>query len=83
MIALFVGRELLFSSFRSFPQNRGNGVAVFEGSPIRYNNAFIQPFFTLVWAIKYRKTTCTIVSKLERRNKIDNYGNDYRFFHFL
>ena len=48
MIALFVGRELLFSSFRRFPLKRGNGVAVFEGSPIRYNNAFIQPFFTLV-----------------------------------
>ena len=53
MIALFVGRELLFSSFRRFPQNRGNEVAVFEGSPIRYNNAFIQSFFTLVWVIKY------------------------------
>ena len=48
MIALFVRRELLFSSLRRFPQNRGNGVAVFEGSPIRYNNTFIQPFFTLV-----------------------------------
>ena len=48
MTALFVRRELLFSSSRRFPQNRGNGVAVFEGSPIRYNNAFIQPFFTLV-----------------------------------
>ena len=48
MIALFVERELLVSSFRRFPQNRGNGVAVFEGSPIRYNNAFIQQLFTLV-----------------------------------
>ena len=48
MIALFVRRGLLFSSFRRFPQFRGNGVAEFEGSPIRYNNAFIQPFFTLV-----------------------------------
>ena len=48
MIALFVGRELLFSSFRRFPQNRGNRVAAFEGSPVRYNNAFIQPFFTLI-----------------------------------
>ena len=48
LIALFVRRELLFGSFRRFPQNRGNGVAVFEDSPIRYKNAFIQPFFTLV-----------------------------------
>ena len=48
MIALFVGRELMFSSFRSFPQNRGNGVVVFEGSLIQYNNAFIQSFFILV-----------------------------------
>ena len=48
VIALFVRRELLFGSFRRFPQNRGNGVAEFEGSPIRYNNAFIQPFFTLL-----------------------------------
>ena len=48
MIALFVGRELLFSFLRRFPQNRGNGVVVFEGSPIPYNTGFIQPLFTLV-----------------------------------
>ena len=48
MIALFVRRELLFGSFRRVPQNRGNGVVVFEDSPIRYNNSFIRPFITLV-----------------------------------
>ena len=37
---------VLFSSFRRFPQNRGNGSAVFEGSPIRYNITFFQPFST-------------------------------------
>ena len=83
IITLFVRRELLFSSFRRFAQNRGNGVAVFEGSPIRYNNAFILPFFTLVQAMNYRKTTCTISFKIRWRNKIDNYVNDYRFFQFL
>ena len=52
MIALFVLRELLFSSFRRFPQNSGNGVAVFEGSPIRYNNTFIQPFIGISFEIR-------------------------------
>ena len=42
MIALFVRIELLRSSFLRFPPNRANGVAVFEGSPIRYNKA--RPF---------------------------------------
>ena len=77
MIALFVRRELLFGSFRRFPKNRGVGVAVFEGSPIQYNNAFIQPFFTLVRDTKDRKTACTISFI------IDNYDNDYRLFQFL
>ena len=35
MIALFERIELSF--IRRFPPNRANGVAVFEGSPIRYN----------------------------------------------
>ena len=37
-VALFVRIELLCSSVRGLPQNRANRVAVFEGSPIRYNN---------------------------------------------
>ena len=36
-IALFVRIELLCSCIRRLPPNRANGVAVFEGSPIRYN----------------------------------------------
>ena len=38
VIALFVRIEnkLLCSSVPSFPPNRANGEAVFEGSPIRY-----------------------------------------------
>ena len=37
MIALFVRIELLLcSSIGRLPPNRANGVAVFEGSPIRY-----------------------------------------------
>ena len=39
MIALFVRTELLCSSIRRLPPNRANGIPVFEGSPIRYNNA--------------------------------------------
>ena len=37
IIALFVHSN----SIRRLPPNRANGVAVFEGSPIRYNIAFI------------------------------------------
>ena len=37
-IALVVCIELLCSSIRRLPPNRADGVAVFEGSPIRYNN---------------------------------------------
>ena len=40
------GQFAVFSTFIAF--YRGNGVAVFEGSPVWNNNAFIQPFFTLV-----------------------------------
>ena len=36
-IALFVRIELLCSSIRRLPPNRAIRVAVFEGSPIRYN----------------------------------------------
>ena len=39
MIALFVQIELLCSVIRRLSPNRANGVAVFEGSPIRYNIA--------------------------------------------
>ena len=39
MIALFVRKLLMCSFIRRLPPNRANGVAVFEGSPIRYNNA--------------------------------------------
>ena len=41
MIAVFIRTELLCSSIRLFvifPPNRANGVVVFDGSPIRYNN---------------------------------------------
>ena len=38
-IALFVRTELLCSSIHRLPPNRGNGVDVIEGSPIRYNMA--------------------------------------------
>ena len=37
--ALFVRIELLYSSIRRLPPNRAYGVAVSEGSPIRYNIA--------------------------------------------
>ena len=37
MIALFVRIELLRSSIRTLPPNKSYRVAVFEGSPIRYN----------------------------------------------
>ena len=36
-IALFIRIELSCSSICRLPPNRANGVAVFEGSPIRYN----------------------------------------------
>ena len=39
IISLLVGIKLLCSSICRFPPNRANGEAVFEGSPIRYNNA--------------------------------------------
>ena len=39
MIALFVLIELLYIAIRGFPPNNTNGVAVFEGSPIRHNRA--------------------------------------------
>ena len=39
MIALFVQIELLCSSVRRLPPNKAKGVAVVEGSPIRYNSA--------------------------------------------
>ena len=39
MIALFILIELLCSSVRRLPPNSAYGVAVFEGSPIRYNIA--------------------------------------------
>ena len=47
--------ELLCSCIRNLPPNRANGVAVFEGSPIRYNRApiacaYIQFFFKLIRA---------------------------------
>ena len=38
-IALFVRIELLCSSILRLPPNRANGIAVFKGSPIRYNKA--------------------------------------------
>ena len=38
-IALFVQIALLCSSVCRLPSNSANGVAVFEGSQIRYNNA--------------------------------------------
>ena len=38
-IALFVQIALLCSSVCRLPSNSANGVAVFEGSPMRYNNA--------------------------------------------
>ena len=37
MMALVVRIELLCRSIRLLSPNRANGVAVFEGSPIRYN----------------------------------------------
>ena len=39
MIALFIGIELPCSSVRRLPQSTAYRVAVFEGSPIRYNIA--------------------------------------------
>ena len=42
MIALFVRIELLRSSIPRLPPNKANGVAVFGGSPIRYNKASLQ-----------------------------------------
>ena len=39
IIALSVRIELLCSSIRRLPPNRANGVAVFDSSLIRYNNA--------------------------------------------
>ena len=39
MIALFIRIELPCSSVHRLPQNRAYGVAVFEGSPIRYDIA--------------------------------------------
>ena len=41
MIALFVRKDLLSSSIRRHPPNRANGVAVFDGSPILYNNSLL------------------------------------------
>ena len=38
---LFVRTELLCSSIRRLPSNRTNSVAVFEGSPFRYNSALL------------------------------------------
>ena len=40
MIALFIRIELLCISVHRLPPNRAKGVAVFEDSPIRYNNAY-------------------------------------------
>ena len=37
MIVLVVRIEFLYSSVCRLPSNRANGVAVLEGSPIRYN----------------------------------------------
>ena len=81
-IAIFVRRELLFCSYRRFPQNRGNGVAVFEGSPIRYNNAFSSSSL-LYEPLSIGKQLAQFLSKLEWRNKIDNFGKDYRLVQFL
>ena len=36
-IALFARIELLCSSVQRLPPDLANGVAVFEGSPVRYN----------------------------------------------
>ena len=77
-IALFVRKEVLFSSFRRFPQNRSNGVAIFDGNPIRYNNAFIQPSSLLYEPFSIGKQLSKFLLKLEWRNKIDNYGYDNR-----
>ena len=53
--ALFVQIELLSSSVRRFPPNGANGVAVFEGSPIRYNTADIAEYDELPPMVKKRK----------------------------
>ena len=82
MIAIFVGTELLISPFRKFPQNRGTGAAAFEGSPIQYNNAFSRSSL-LSEPLSIGKQLAQFLSKLDWRNKIDNYGNDYRFVQFL
>ena len=44
-MTLFVRIELLCSSIRKLLPNRTNVVAVFEGSPIRYNKVLREPTF--------------------------------------
>ena len=46
MIALFVRIELLCRSIRRLPPNKAYGVAIFEGSPIRYNKAIYTILFS-------------------------------------
>ena len=55
MTALLVWTELLCSSICKLPLNRANRVAVFEGSPIRYNTDCL--WVLQIWAQDYNHSS--------------------------